>query len=69
MLPEAYASDVTWTWSDEGSWEKLYCTVGKMLGEIYSGEPRAKKAKCDQQKVYNERRKEKPRKPQFSLNF
>ena len=40
-----------------------------MLGEIYSGEPRAKKAKCDQQKVYNERRKEKPRKPQFSLNF
>lgn len=40
-----------------------------MLGEIYSGEPRAKKAKCNQQKVYNERRKEKPRKPQFSLNF
>ena len=33
------------------------------------GEPSAKKAKCDQQKVYNERRKEKPRKPQFSLNF
>ena len=33
------------------------------------GEPRAKKAKCDQQRVYNERRKEKPRKPQFSLNF
>ena len=40
-----------------------------MLGEIYSGEPRVKKAKCNQQKVYNERRKEKPRKPQFSLNF
>ena len=33
------------------------------------GEPCAKKAKCDQQRVYNERRKEKPRKPQFSLNF
>ena len=33
------------------------------------GEPCAKKAKCDQQKVYNEKRKEKPRKPQFSLNF
>ena len=34
--------------------------------------PCAKKAKCDQQKarVYNsERRKEKPRKPQFSLHF
>lgn len=28
-----------------------------------------KKAKCDQQRVYNERRKEKPRNPQFSLNF
>lgn len=33
------------------------------------GEPCAKKAKCDQQRFYNERRKEKPRKPQFSLNF
>ena len=33
------------------------------------GEPCAKKAKCDQQKVYNEKQKEKPRKPQFSLNF
>ena len=33
------------------------------------GEPSAKKAKCDQQRVYNERRKEKPRKPQFRLNF
>ena len=33
------------------------------------GEPCAKKAKCDQQRIYNERRKEKPRKPQFSLNF
>ena len=25
--------------------------------------------KCDQQRIYIERRKEKPRKPQFSLNF
>lgn len=33
------------------------------------GELCAKKAKCDQQKVYNEKRKEKPWKPQFSLNF
>ena len=33
------------------------------------GEPCAKKAKCDQQKLYNKKRKEKPRKPQFSLNF
>ena len=33
------------------------------------GEPCAKKAKCDKQKDYNEKRKEKPRKPQFSLNF
>ena len=33
------------------------------------GEPCAKKAKCDQQRIYNERRKEKLRKPQFSLNF
>ena len=34
-------------------------------------EPCAKKAKYDpdKQKVYNEKRKEKPRKPQFSLNF
>ena len=34
-------------------------------------EPCAKKAKYDpdQQKVYNDKRKEKPRKPQFSLNF
>ena len=34
-----------------------------------SGDPSAKKAKVDQQKKYNEKRKEKPRKPQFSLNF
>ena len=33
------------------------------------GEPCAKKSKRDQQRVYNERRNEKPRKPQFSLNF
>ena len=33
------------------------------------GEPCSKKAKCDQQRIYNDRRKEKPRKPQFSLNF
>ena len=33
------------------------------------GEPCAKKAKCDQQKVYHEKRKEKPRKPQFTLRF
>ena len=33
------------------------------------GEPCAKKIKFDQQKVYNEKRKEKHRKPQFSLNF
>ena len=33
------------------------------------GEPCAKKSKIDQQRIYNERRKEKPRKPQFSLNF
>ena len=38
----------------------------KMLG---TGEPCAKKAKYDLQRKYNERRKEKPRKPQFSLNF
>ena len=38
----------------------------KMLG---AGEPSAKKAKYDKQKIYNEKRKEKPRKPQFSLNF
>lgn len=37
-----------------------------MLG---TGEPCAKKAKYDLQRKYNERRKEKPRKPQFSLNF
>ena len=37
-----------------------------MLG---AGEPSAKKAKYDKQKIYNEKRKEKPRKPQFSLNF
>ena len=37
-----------------------------MLG---SGEPSAKKAKFDQQKIYNQKRKEKPHKPQFSLNF
>ena len=33
------------------------------------GEPCAKKSKIEQQRIYNERRKEKPRKPQFSLNF
>ena len=33
------------------------------------GERSAKKAKCDQQRVYNERQKEKPRKLQFRLNF
>ena len=32
-------------------------------------EPCAKKAKYDQQKVYNNKRKDKPPKPQFSLNF
>ena len=37
-----------------------------MLG---ASEPSAKKAKYDKQKIYNEKRKEKPRKPQFSLNF
>lgn len=37
-----------------------------MLG---TGEHCAKKAKYDLQRKYNERRKEKPRKPQFSLNF
>ena len=33
------------------------------------GEPCVKKTKCDQQKVSNKKRKEKPQKPQFSLNF
>ena len=42
---------------------KLY---ENMLG---LGEPCAKKSKIEQQRLYNERRKEKPRKPQFSLNF
>ena len=37
-----------------------------MLG---AGEPSAKKAKYERQKIYNEKRKDKPRKPQFSLNF
>lgn len=37
-----------------------------MLG---TGEPCKKKAKYDLQRRYNEPRKEKPRKPQFSLNF
>ena len=37
-----------------------------MLG---AGDPSAKKAKYDKQKIYKEKRKEKPRKPQFSLNF
>ena len=36
--------------------------------EIMFSLPCVKKAKCNQQRVYNERRKEKPRKPQFSLN-
>ena len=36
----------------------------KILG---AGEPSAKKAKYDKQKIYNEKRKEKRRKPQFSL--
>ena len=39
----------------------------KMLGN--QAEPSAKKAKYEKQKLYNEKRKEKPRKPQFSLNF
>ena len=38
----------------------------KMLGP---GEPCAKKPKYHLQQKYNERRKEKPRKPQFSLSF
>ena len=33
------------------------------------GKPCAKKSKIEQQRIYNERRKEKPRKRQFSLNF
>ena len=33
------------------------------------GEPCAKKSKIEKQRLYNEKRKEKPRKPQFSLNF
>ena len=33
------------------------------------GEPCTKKSRFEQQRVYNEKRKEKPRKPQFSLNF
>lgn len=33
------------------------------------GEPCAKKSKIEQQRLYNECRKEKPCKPQFSLNF
>lgn len=37
-----------------------------MLGD---GEPSTKKARFEKQRVYNEKRKEKPRKPQFSLNF
>ena len=37
-----------------------------MLG---TGEPCTKSAKLERQKAYNERRKLKPRKPQFSLNF
>ena len=37
-----------------------------MLGAL---EPQSKKPKYEQQKKYNETRKEKPRKPQFSLNF
>ena len=39
----------------------------KMLGN--QAEPFAEKAKYEKQKLYNEKRKEKPRKPQFSLNF
>ena len=38
----------------------------KMLG---AGEPSAKRAIYHKQKIYNEKRKEKPRKPQFNLNF
>lgn len=38
----------------------------KMLG---AGEPSAMKAIYDKQKIYKEKRKEKTRKPQFSLNF
>ena len=38
----------------------------KKLG---AGESSAKKAKYDKQKIYSEKRKDKPRKPQFSLNF
>lgn len=38
----------------------------KMLG---AAEPCAKKAKYDLQRNYNKRRKEKPHKPHFSLNF
>ena len=37
-----------------------------MLG---AGEPQSKKPKYEQQKKYNEKRKEKPRTPEFSLNF
>ena len=33
------------------------------------GELCAKKSKIEKQRLYNEKRKEKPRKPQFSLNF
>lgn len=40
-----------------------------MLGAIDQVELCAKKAKYEKQKSYNDKRKEKPRKPQFSLNF
>ena len=33
------------------------------------GQPCAKKSKIEKQRLYNQKRKEKPRKPQFSLNF
>ena len=39
----------------------------KMLGN--QAKPCAKEAKYEKQKLYNEKRKEKPTKPQFSLNF
>ena len=42
-------------------------SLNKMLGN--QAEPCVKKAKYEKQKLYNEKRKEKPRKPHFSLNF
>ena len=41
-------------------------SLNKMLGN--QAQPSAKRAKYEKQKLYNEKRKEKPRKPQFSLN-